>query len=398
MQNRKWIMILLLIIVLLLGCTPSTELTGETDVLQNETNATETSAVEETSELIDPQTKQTEVQSTNAETNPEHIVTTKGELQVHFIDVGQGSSQLIIGPTGKTILIDAGNNNKANVVVDYLNNQNVTKLDYLVGSHPDGDHIGGLDVVIDSFEIGKIFMSRVQANTKTFEDVLLAIQRKGLKVTTAKAGLTLDWEVGTSLKMVAPVVERSDTNEMSAVIHLTFGEISFLLTGDAGTISEKEMIDSGVDLQSDVLMVGHHGSDTATSQAFLDVVQPSYAVIQVGADNSYGHPASGVLDRLIDKGIKVYRNDKQGNIVFITDGKDIEVSHDNIGLDVEDNDDSTTTNPVVTEPTVVPIPDDPVVVYKNCTAVRLAGKAPIHKGDPGYSSKLDRDGDGVGCE
>lgn len=375
----------LMILVLLVGCAQN----GLTNApIQSDPNQN---------------TKQTAVSTDTKETN--HPIATQtpnkvqGELKVHYIDVGQGASQLIIGPTGKTILIDAGNNDKASVVVDYLKKQKVSKIDILIGTHPDADHVGGLDKVIDSFDVSKIYMPKVQSNTKTFEDVLLAIQRKGLKVSTAQAGLTLDWESDAGLKIIAPIGQHTETNDMSAVIHLTFGSTSFMFTGDAETKSEQEMIESKVDLQSDVLLVGHHGSRSSTSQAFLDAVKPSYAVIQVGRGNNYGHPTSEVLKRLSDQGIKIYRNDEQGNIVFTTDGKKITVAVNKGDLVSGVSPSTTKSNqPAEVKPTETSKQNEANVVYNNCSDVRTAGKAPIKRGQPGYSSKLDRDGDGIACE
>lgn len=249
-----------------------------------------------------------------------------GQLVVHFIDVGQGASQLIIGPKGKTILIDGGNNDDERRVVEYLKDQHVKRVDILVGTHPDADHIGGIDAVIDAFDIGKIYMPKVQANTKTFESVLQSIKNKGLKVTTAKAGLNLDWEENVEVKMIAPVKETyEDRNDMSAVIKLAYGKNSFLFTGDAETNSENDMINTGVNLQSDVVLVAHHGSRSSTSQMFLNHVKPTYAVIQVG-ENSYGHPTNEILSRLNKNGIKIYRTDKDGNIVFTSNGQTVSVN------------------------------------------------------------------------
>jgi competence protein ComEC len=381
--------------LLLVGCTP-TKTTIEpvqSEATQNNKQVSESAVSNEPKQSEPIPNKQQMAEITKDET--------KGELKVHYIDVGQGASQLIIGSSGKTILIDAGNNDKATLVVNYLKKQGVSKIDILVGTHPDADHIGGLDAVIDNFDIGKIYMPKVQSNTKTFEDVLLAIQRKNVKVTTAKSGLTLDWEPDTKVEMIAPVKDYSeDTNDMSAVIHLTYGQTSFILTGDAESKSENDMIGSKVNLKSDVLLVGHHGSKSSTTQAFLDAVQPSYAVIQVGKENKYGHPTAEVLKRLSDRGVKTYRNDEQGNIIFTTNGKDIAVKYDN-GVTVPIKGEiapTPTTSPSTTKPTVATKQQEANVVYKNCTEVRAAGKAPIKRGDPGYSSKLDRDNDGVGCE
>lgn len=336
---------------------------------------------------------------------PQAVPVINGELKVHFIDVGQGASQLIIGSTGKTILIDAGNNNMSTRVVEYLKKEKVKKIDILISTHPDADHSGGLDAVISNFDIGKIYMPKVQSNTKTFEDVLKAIQNKGLKVATAKSGITLDWEKDAKVEMIAPIGSYDDANDMSAVVRLTYGETSFLFTGDAEAESEADLLKSGVNLKSNVLLVGHHGSETSTTKAFLDAVKPSYAVIQVGK-NSYGHPTEMVLSRLNDKGVKIYRNDEQGNIIFTSNGKDVTTKQDNWKTNevVDSKTESEASNePTQTiKPTPTPIVEKPKndeeVYYKNCTAVREAGAAPIKKGDPGYRKALDRDGDGIGCE
>lgn len=251
-------------------------------------------------------------------------VAVEGRLQVHFIDVGQGASQLIIGPAGKTMLIDGGDNDKEETIVAYLREQGIDKIDILIGTHPHADHIGGLDAVVDNFDIGQIYMPRVQANTKTFESLLLAIQRKGLKVSTAKAGLVLDFEPDVQVNMIAPVGTYDNTNDMSAVVHLAFGKTAFLFTGDAEAESEADILKSGAIVKADVLMVGHHGSNTSTTQAFLDKVDPTYAVIQVGK-NSYGHPTEQVLARLSGQGVQIFRNDEQGTIVFASDGEHITV-------------------------------------------------------------------------
>jgi competence protein ComEC len=392
--------ILLLTIAVFTGCT-SAKVANEPLQSIKATQATTNSAADNKPKQIEPsdtQKKATEpVESdSNSGLAVEPKVVTNGELTVHYIDVGQGASQLIIGPMGKTILIDAGNNNQESVVVNYLKKQKISKIDILIGTHPDADHIGGLDAVIDSFEIGKIYMPNVQSNTKTFEDVLLAIQRKGLKVTTAKAGLVLDWESDATVEMIAPVANYPDTNDMSAVIHLTYGQKSFLFTGDAESKSEQDMISSKVNLRSDVLLVGHHGSKSSTSQAFLDAVKPTYAVIQVGKDNNYGHPTAVVLQRLSAMGVKTYRTDERGNIIFTTNGKEIKVN-----VSGEEGRDASTGQaklPTAVELTNSPKQQQQDVVYKNCTEVKAAGKAPLHRGDLGYSTKLDRDGDGVACE
>lgn len=257
--------------------------------------------------------------------SPGSPVDGKGKLQVIFIDVGQGASQLIITPTGKTLLIDAGNNDQEQVMLNTLKRYGVTRLDIVIGTHPDADHIGGLDKVIDQLSIGKIYMPKVSSNTKTFESVLRSIQRKGLKVTTAKAGLTLNLDSGVQVNMIAPLSRYEDINNNSAVVKVTYGKRSFLLTGDAEAESEKDMLASGANLRSDVLLVGHHGSKSSTSTAFLKKVNPQYAVIQSGKGNKYGHPTQTILKRLQKQGVKVYRNDTQGTVEFLTDGQHFQI-------------------------------------------------------------------------
>ncbi|MNI31706.1 ComEC family competence protein [compost metagenome] len=241
-------------------------------------------------------------------------------LRVIFLDVGQGASQLLISPSGRTMLIDAGNNDQEQIMVDYLKQYGVKRLDIVIGTHPDADHIGGLDRVIDNFEVGEIYMPKIQSNTKTFEYLLKSISKKGLKVKSAKSGLTLDWDDQVQVKMLAPVNTSDDKNNMSAVVKLTYGSTSFLLTGDAERESEQDMISSGVDLHADVMLVGHHGSKSSTTAAFLKKVNPKYAVIQVG-ENTYGHPKQTILDRLSKAGVKVYRNDLQGTVEIDSDGQ-----------------------------------------------------------------------------
>ncbi|MFJ7826135.1 MBL fold metallo-hydrolase [Psychrobacillus sp. NPDC096623] len=291
------------------------------------------SNVEEKKETMKEETSEEteEKKTTNAVVVPPKSDTTKtetvnGDLEVHFVNVGQGAAQVIITPNKKVMVIDGGNNDDEDEMVAYLKQLDVTKVDILIGTHPDADHIGGIDAVINSFDIGKIYMPKVQRDTKTFESVLQSIQNKGLKVTTAKAGLNLDLDPAVQVKMISPIEEtNSDANELSAVVRLQLGEQSFLLTGDIGVATEEQLIQSDEKLQSTVLLTGHHGSDHSSSEAFIQAVQPKYAVIQVGK-NGYGHPTSEILDRLANHEASIYRNDTDGTIVFKTDGKEMKVN------------------------------------------------------------------------
>ncbi|MBG9793352.1 competence protein [Paenibacillus dendritiformis] len=246
-----------------------------------------------------------------------------GTLQVYFLDVGQGDSTLIKTPTGQHILIDGGDNHKGQDVVDYLESLGITQLDVVIATHPDADHIGGLDTVIDAIPTKSVYAPKVSHTTNTYKDFLMSVKNRGLKIKSAKAGLEIPLE-GITARFVAPAAQYGkDLNAWSAVLHLSYGKTSFLFTGDAETRSEKDMLEHPQKLRADVLKVGHHGSDTSTSQEFLDAVHPTCAVISAGTDNKYGHPKKVIMNRLKKAGVEIFRTDRQGTITAISDGKTI---------------------------------------------------------------------------
>lgn len=250
-------------------------------------------------------------------------ITPSEDLKVHFLDVGQGDSIFIELPTNETILIDASIKDASNKIINYLREENVSKIDYVFATHPHSDHIGGMSAVIKAFDIGQIYMPKAVTTTKTYENLLLTIKDKNLKIKTAKAGNTIIDTDDLKLVVLAPNQDSYESlNNYSIVLKLTYKEKSFLFMGDAETLSEKEITG---DVQADVLKVGHHGSRTSTSQAFLNKVNPSYAVISVGLNNDYKHPHQEVIDRLEKKNIKIYRTDQNGDIIFTTDGYNIDV-------------------------------------------------------------------------
>lgn len=245
-------------------------------------------------------------------------------LEVHFIDVGQGDSILVKTPNGKSLLIDAAKNTEGSKVVQYIKSQGIGKLDALVGTHPHEDHIGGMDMVVKAFDIGSIYMPKISTTTRTFKDLLNAIGKKGLKIDTAKAGVDIGIDKSVKISILAPnSSDYEELNDYSAVIKLTYNKTSFLLTGDAGNISEREMLSKGYSLKADVLKVGHHGSRTSTSDEFLKAVNPSYAVISVAESNEYGHPHKETLRELKGANIQILRTDESGTVIASSDGKTI---------------------------------------------------------------------------
>lgn len=247
-------------------------------------------------------------------------------LSVRYIDVGQADCELISFPDGRHMLIDAGATDSEKTLPPYLKSLGIEKLDYVIGTHPHEDHIGGLDAVIESFEIGQIYMPKATTTTKTYKDVLTAVKNKGLSINTAKAGKVIIDEPDIRAELLAPINDKyDDLNNYSAVLKLQFGNTSFLFTGDAEKLSENEMLDSaGAEkLRCDVLKAGHHGSSTSTSEKFLKAVSPSYAVISCGTGNDYGHPHKETISLLDKYGIKTYRTDLNGTITAISDGNNI---------------------------------------------------------------------------
>lgn len=255
----------------------------------------------------------------------------EGDLLVHFIDVGQADCELIQAP-GANVLIDAGDIGTGDLVVDYLKAQGITKIDYLLATHPHADHIGGMPEVVNTFKIDKVLFSDIPAEltptTKIYERLLDSIADKGLKITKARPGVVYDLGDGTKLKILAPISQNhEDLNENSIVCRVEYGKTSFLFTGDAGISSENQMLERyGGLLSSTVLKLGHHGSSTATQEKWLKKVKPQIVVAEVGADNKYGHPHREILKRIEQYGLTFYRTDRNGTIVMASDGEKITVT------------------------------------------------------------------------
>ncbi len=250
------------------------------------------------------------------------------ELEVYFLDVGQADS-ILIRNKDKNMLIDAGNNNDGDYLVSYFKSIGIEKFDYVVGTHAHEDHIGGMDNIIDNFEIGKFYMPDKITTTKTFRDVLDALERKQIKFNVPEIGDELSF--GDVNIRVIYVSSDDELNDTSIVLKLTYKDISMLFMGDASTKVEEKILLQ--DLKSDVLKVGHHGSIYSTSEDFIKEVEPKISIIEVGKNNNYGHPRYEVIERLKNIGSKVYRTDEDGTIKVSSDGEKLKVEFLNTNTD-----------------------------------------------------------------
>ncbi|KZL89793.1 ComEC/Rec2 family competence protein [Clostridium magnum] len=244
-------------------------------------------------------------------------------MKVNYIDVGQGDS-ILVQVNGKNLLIDAGPNSSTDKLISYLNKQNIKKLDFVVATHPHEDHIGAMDTIINKYNIGEFYAPKKTTTTKTFESMVNALKSKNIKINAATAGVSLDLGKNVKCEMIAPNAPNyEDLNNYSAVIKITYGNSKFLFMGDAESLSEKEILNKNHDISSDVLKLGHHGSSSSSSKAFLDKVSPKIAIISCGKNNDYGHPHKETSTEMKKRNIQVYRTDIDGSIVLISDGKKI---------------------------------------------------------------------------
>ena len=249
-------------------------------------------------------------------------------LTISYIDVGQGDSILIQTPNGRTMLIDAGDTFAQSAIVDYLALRKVQKIDILMMTHAKQSHIGCMAYVIEHYPIGSVYMPEyaISNNVATYDSLLKTIESKKLPIVYAKAGMSIDLDSELSIRIAAPNgTSYGDLNAFSIVMKLVYGKTSFLFTGDASEVSEKEMLSAKADIQADVLKIGHHGDAGSSTAAFLNAVSPKYAVISVGVDNSYGYPTEEVLNRLAAVNAKVYRTDESGTIVITSDGQSMRI-------------------------------------------------------------------------
>ena len=244
-----------------------------------------------------------------------------GSLKAYFLDVGQGDSTLIVFGN-RTILIDAGETDKGDVVVGKLQGLSISRIDLLVATHPHSDHIGGMEKVLNSFSVGQVLDSGMPHPSPLYAHFLDIIEAKHIRYSIAHQGQTIDLDPALRIVVLSPPDPKTtdDLNDNSVVLRISYGTVDMLLTGDAGKGTEDQLLKTGYALDSEILKVAHHGSSYSTSPAFLERVHPQVAVIPVGVDNPYGHPAEATLAALHQAGVVVYRTDRDGDILITSDG------------------------------------------------------------------------------
>lgn len=247
-----------------------------------------------------------------------------GTLTVTWLDVGQGDAA-VIQCGGQAMLIDGGKPEKSSYIYAWLQQHGLSYLDVIVATHVDADHIGGLSGALNYASVGTAYCPVTTGTTETFQSFVKYLAQRGKQITVPTAGETFALG-GAQVQILGPLRRAEDSNDNSIVLKVSFGATSFLFTGDAERAEEQDLLNAGVNLQSTVLKVGHHGSDTSTSYPFLRAVAPKYAVISVGTGNSYGHPTEAVLSRLRDAGVTTFRTDMQGEITAVSDGQTVNFS------------------------------------------------------------------------
>lgn len=244
---------------------------------------------------------------------------------VHYIDVGQGDATFVVCD-GASLLIDGGKPEKSNTIVAYLRKLNIDSLDYMVCTHADEDHVGGLSGALSVMGVKNIFAPETEKSTRAYQNFKNKAAEQNTEIQHPVCGSM--FELGSSIaQFVGPVTENTnEVNNTSLVLKITYGNTKFLFCGDAERDEEQDILNAGYDISADVLKIGHHGSHNSTTYVWLREIMPKYAIISVGKDNSYGHPTEEVLSRLRDAEVKLYRTDLQGDIIATSDGNTVSIT------------------------------------------------------------------------
>ena len=260
--------------------------------------------------------------NTTISNKKESFNNSKETLKVYYIDVGQADA-IMIENENEFMVIDGGNNNDGPLLVKYYQSLGITDFKYVIGTHPHEDHIGGLDDIIDNFNVGTIYIPDAITTTQTFEDLLDAIERKNMTYEVPNIDNTFTLGDAT-LKIIYTGTNTTDLNNTSIVLKMTYGKDTFLFTGDATDTTEKKILNK--DIEAEVLKVGHHGSKYSSTTEFLKKVNPKYAIISVGKNNNYGHPAINTISKLNKLNIETHRTDEEGTIIIESNGNGIKIS------------------------------------------------------------------------
>ena len=343
MPKKKVLRGIIAFVIFVVGCcvapqveTTAPEVTNPTDITIS-SEATSAPTVDVTTEITtEPTTEPTTEATTEPITEPTTAPTTEpttaptteptvapenSTFEIHFIDVGQADAALVLCD-GKAMLIDGGNAEDSSLLYTYLKNHNISHLDYVIGTHAHEDHIGGLAGALNYASVGTAYCPATSYDTKAFGNFVKALDKHGVSITVPSTGDS--FTLGSAACTILAVnTDSSDPNNTSIVLRIVYGDTSFLFTGDAERVVEQAILNRGTNINSTVLKVGHHGSESSTSYVWLREIMPQYAVISVGKDNSYGHPTEEVLSRLRDAEVKTFRTDLQGDIICISDGKNV---------------------------------------------------------------------------